>query len=166
MTNGHQTREENAANHARKNAVRAARRLAKTQSEAAGQANAAWAAAQRLVYEERAARKWLFKLLVVGGCIVAGIIWVGLGVADANARLEAKRQIVAEQWQRWATYRDANCKEVGNMYGILVGTGKQASRENGTVWDCANGKCYTLSNRLNHLGPSGDAYPDDFPDIK
>lgn len=162
MTNGHQTREENEANHKRARERRAANREAERQRLAALQPSMA-ASKQKSSMMPTVRGIGTFLLLV---CFLEACGYLVGAMSDLNKQRDAEQAAVKAQWKRWVTYRDANCKVVENQYGFTVGTGKGARRHNGTVWECANGQRYAMADYIDQRAQSGEVDATDFPDIK
>lgn len=102
------------------------------------------------------------------------IIVLGLGMVSYVRYTEHQKEVIKDnlvstKWAKWVAYRDANCKPVEQMFGLVVGHGKFQSVDNATVYECTSGMRYLISRNAeqNILACRGDpAYIPDVPPIK
>ncbi len=119
------------------------------------------AAEREAIRTARRNKKLFWVFIIVGG--IGGLIHL---VQESNKEKDAEQAITMAKWNKWVAYRDANCKQVEQMKGLVVGQGKFATVDNATVWECTSGMRYLISENVEWRIRNYQGNSSFIPDVK
>lgn len=129
---------------------------------AANERQRAIRAAEREAIRVSRRNKKLFWVFVIIGLVG----WFIHTFQSSVAEHDAQQAVAMAKWNKWVKYRDANCKQVEQMKGLVVGQGKFATVDNATVWECNSGMRYLVADSTESNVMDNRGQVQFIPDVK